>query len=159
LILGGRTLAAGRHRGLDIAALLIGRLASEYPRSVHTRQLLAKQPWSSDTMGGSVSGGDISDPTGEAASQKALEDLDEMHALAQMIVVCTNKLDEYVRRTPVMQLSDDSARCNGGASLKGSADWGRPECERNAVTSDGLCDACRQRRDYWTRDREIRGAA
>ena len=148
MILGGRTLAAGRHRGLDIAALLIGRLASEYPRSVHTRQLLAKQPWSSDTMGGSVSGGDISDPTGEAASQKALEDLDEMHALAQMIVVCTNKLDEYVRRTPTLTGPDDSLRCNC-ANMKGSADWGRPECDANADTRSGLCRPCYKRQWQW----------
>lgn len=99
-------------------------------------------------MGGSVSGGDISDPTGEAASQSALEELDQMDALVKMIVVCTNKLDEYARRTPQLQGPDESGRCNC-ANMKGSADWGRPECDANAVTRDGLCDACRQRRGYW----------
>ena len=145
MIPGGRTLAAGRHRGLDISALLIGRLASEYPRAVYVRQLLAKQPWSSDTMGGSVSGGDISDPTGEAASQPALEELDQMDALVRMIVACSNKLTWFIDHTSRLELPDDSAKCNRGVGMKGVMTWGNPLCDSNADTRTGLCTACYQK--------------
>ena len=43
-------------------------------------------------------------------------------------------------------------RCVGGDALEGGDVWGDPACERNAVTRDGLCDPCRQRRDRWRRE-------
>jgi hypothetical protein len=45
-----------------------------------------------------------------------------------------------------------AARCTGGPATAG---WQRPECRELAVTRDGLCSACYQRRQY----HEAKGAA
>lgn len=48
-----------------------------------------------------------------------------------------------VPRTADTSTAARQARCTGG-----EGDWQRPDCTALAVTRDGICDACRQRRDY-----------
>ena len=146
---------------LHVPAQLLTYLAGKYPEVRRYCSLnLIRQPWSSDTMGGSTSGGDISDPTGETAVNDKWKD--HIHAMDQCAWFLTKlvvQMDRLTREVPVPRPADVvDPRCNGGSNLKGSADWGRPECERNAVTSDGLCDACRQRRDYWVAKERERAA-
>ncbi len=44
----------------------------------------------------------------------------------------------------------NALRCSG-MPLEGYDEWGDPTCTAAKVTTDGLCDRCRQRRDHWRR--------
>lgn len=164
---GGTTTRTPRDRRLTLASQLIGYLAGEYPNAARRiSDVLASQPWPADTLAGSTSGGDISDPTGNTATQQWLGILDEMDRCANAILTNANRLDDLVKRTPTMvnlELIKRQSRCTGGKSEKGSEVWGRPECQ-NIVgerSQTGLCDACYQRRHHWlTNERKrIEGAA
>lgn len=74
-------------------------------------------------------------------------------ALASMIAQKTTRLVKHFQAVEDLGVDTSQAwrqtRCTGGEPS--TEPWVRPECERLAVTRDGLCDACRQRRDHWKR--------
>jgi hypothetical protein len=117
-----------------------------------TLELLCSPLSGSKADGTSRSG--ISDPTpAQALALMRYHDLQgEIQATLADIKAGPIRLWELLHRVP----SDiDTAslvarhRCTGGEPSTES--WVRPECTNLAVTRDGLCDACRQRRDRWQR--------
>jgi hypothetical protein len=95
---------------------------------------------------------DYSDPTGDTASglrSKASHDWDFVKAKIAGAVIDVGRAEQAMRRHSVADTTAlaRAARCTGGMGEEGT--WTRPECMNLAVTLDGLCDACRQRRDYW----------
>lgn len=99
---------------------------------------------------GSRSG--ISDPTpAQAFALAHWLDLqgqiaETIHALGVHAVMLRQLLDRVPSDVDTARLAE-LHRCTGGRPS--TEDWTRPECRRMAVTNEGLCDACRQRRDYW----------
>lgn len=95
---------------------------------------------------------DVSDPTHGSvlARQRPTHTWDEATSLvieAQGIAARLAKLMSSVGE----QGDATPTRCSGGFAFDGGETWGDPTCTRHAVTRDGLCDACRQRRDHWRR--------
>lgn len=114
------------------------------------------------TPDGYPGGGDtvragISDPTpGVVAARLGhtrpgpvaiLDEINQLLGEAQAISNRVARLVASIREAD--KTSPD--RCTGGLAVEGADDWGDPTCQRHAVTRDGLCDACRQRRDHWRR--------
>lgn len=71
------------------------------------------------------------------------------------VLAAQRLMSEVQRHAQAGQLADEAkaARCDG-RGLEGHDEWGNPTCERNGVTRDRLCDACRQRRDHWVRKQD-----
>jgi len=105
--------------------------------------------WPTSTLGGGSGGGDVSRPTELAAiaGLEARERQQRIAGLAAEALGALRLLVAEVRAVPVevdTTAAQRQARCTGG-----EGEWQRADCDRNAVTKDGICDACRQRRDYW----------
>jgi hypothetical protein len=71
----------------------------------------------------------------------------ELHGLAQQLIAA-------IQRVPVTH-HEPGQRCTGGLGIEGTDIWGDPSCARNAVTRDGLCDACYMRRYRWRKTQEV----
>jgi hypothetical protein len=148
------------NRHIAQASEELQRAGKLYPSRWHTLSLLAN-PVTSPSYDGTTRSG-ISDPTPTQAFNLAQwHDLQmEIRAEAAEAAGPAARLVQLLNRIP----SDlDTAaiarqqRCTGGEpSVEG---WTRPECSELAVTRDGLCSACYQRRHHWRKAQPIEGAA
>lgn len=139
---------------------VLTRLVTEYPEARrYADRLLATRPWPADTMAGGVTGGDISDPTGNNAVQDWLVTIDELDRAMVLLVQIIDGADGLCReiRGLVLPHNEHEHRCNRGAGMKGAMGWkgiegwAIPDCERYTSRDDGLCERCRQRMDDWMR--------
>jgi hypothetical protein len=73
--------------------------------------------------------------------------VDEIERLALHVVKLSTR---YLDRIDAATM-----RCSGGAGLEGSLEWGRADCHeiQEEGRREGLCMACRKRRDRWRAER------
>lgn len=106
--------------------------------------------WPAGTLGGGGGSG-VSMPT-EAAAIAGLYTRTQYATIAGLASEARGLVAQLVAAVQDVSVEVDTSaaqrqsRCTGG-----EGEWADPSCTRNAVTRDGLCDACRQRRDYWRR--------
>lgn len=106
--------------------------------------------WPAGTLGGSGGGG-VARPT-ESAVIAGLESRQHYSRIDGLAAEAMGLLQMLVAEVQAVHVDVDTttaarqARCSGG-----EGEWQDPACTRNAITRDGLCDACRQRRDHYRR--------
>ena len=126
----------------------IAWLARNLPTRLDTLAARTPDGWPTGRRSG---GGQISRPT-ETAALAGLNPRSEHARITALAAEARGLVMQLVAAAEAVAVDVDTqstqrqARCTGGDS-----DWADPACQRNAVTRDGLCDACRQRRDHWRR--------
>jgi hypothetical protein len=108
------------------------------------------------------------DPTADAAlaaARRREEHLDDLEQQLASLGLTIGLLVDFCDRWA--PLVSDHPRCSGGGTVE---PWTRPGCTSLVgytrangggihLRGDGLCDACRKRRDRWNRDQERREVA
>jgi len=139
--------------------VILTYLASETMSARARLDILMKQPWPADTMAGSTSGGDVSDPTGNTATtlmDSWLEHLDQMDTVRRVIIGKVNELDQLCKKVPHMvntQRIVEQQQCTGGSGMPGADEWGAAKCdevaERLSGHNAGLCARHIRYRNRW----------
>ena len=145
---------------IDEAVDYLTAVRAIYPSRMNTLDLLADPRRGSDYDGNTRAG--ISDPTPAQAAQLEQHHLRQRNIRdnlilavhhARMVWSLVNGIASDINTPDLVK----QARCTGGApSLE---PWVREECSELAVTRDGLCSACYQRRHHWRRTHPLEGAA
>ena len=137
-----------------------------YPSRTDTLDLLTEVLRGSSYDGNTRAPG-ISDPTPTQADQVgpwlALRDQirDDLILAAHHIDMLYQKLNRVPSDINTRELAEKH-RCQPPAGKEGLEPWVRPECTGiiGEFSEIMLCDACRQRRDYWrAKQARIEGAA
>lgn len=125
-------------------------LTRHMPHVLATLAAVTPDGWPASTLGGSGGSG-VGRPT-EAAAVAGLDPRTQHATIAGLAAEARGVVAQLVAAVQAVRVEVDTsaaqrqARCTGG-----EGEWADPACTRNAVTRDGLCDACRQRRDHWRR--------
>ena len=131
---------------------LADRMADGYPRTASGGD---KAPGGATTLAMDRDTGEIvsvdltATEAAVVARQRYADHWNEVVALAIEIQAGAQLLDKLVTRYAYTEQQAVAQRCTCSMGHDGSDVWGDPTCQRNAVTRDGLSDACRQRRDHW----------
>lgn len=153
-------------RDIAGALALLANLERRLPPAIHAAQQAVVHPELVDDRERAEQTGKrkgwITDPTGEAAigitirEERYLELLEgQLATLALTVALITRFAEQWC---PIL---GERIRCTGGRSVE---EWSNPNCNNWAATymrndgteatrGDGLCDACRKRKERHERDR------
>jgi hypothetical protein len=138
---------------------LANNLRHRLPTALNHANTIAADGWPTTGNDFNVrSKNTIPDPTANAVINRTGDTTsiaNLIHNLNNHITIAATRLAEALAIVDKLSPPPGTTpRCSGGAGLDGHLDWGDPTCTRipdGRPSRHGMCDACYQRHQRWTR--------